>query len=132
MAGKIIADQIQSSTAGTLDTKYVVSGSAKVWADYNSSANDLIEASLNVASKTDSGTGDQILNYTNNMSSTAYAGAGLLHGNAIGNSNVYSYDFQSQNGKRTDAARLQGFYDPGSVTGTDGNNASYMVMGDLA
>jgi hypothetical protein len=29
MAGKIIADQIEHSTAGSLDTSYVVNGSAK-------------------------------------------------------------------------------------------------------
>ena len=31
MAGKIIADQIEHSTAGSLDTQYVVNGSAKAW-----------------------------------------------------------------------------------------------------
>jgi hypothetical protein len=31
MAGKIIADQIEHSTAGSLNTSYVVQGSAKAW-----------------------------------------------------------------------------------------------------
>jgi len=134
MAGKIIADQIQSTTAGTLDTKYVVDGSAKVWADYNSSVNDTVEESLNISSKTDNGTGDQFLNYTNNFVRTSYAGTMSPHQNSIGNSNVYLMDFQSTTGggKRTYMARLQTYYDPGTVTGQDVNNASYMALGDLA
>ena len=31
MAGKIVADQLEHSTAGSLDTSYVVNGSAKSW-----------------------------------------------------------------------------------------------------
>jgi hypothetical protein len=34
MAGKIIADQIEHSTAGSLDTSYVVNGSAKAWVNF--------------------------------------------------------------------------------------------------
>jgi hypothetical protein len=35
MAGKIIADQIEHSTAGSLDTSYVVNGSAKAWVNFD-------------------------------------------------------------------------------------------------
>jgi hypothetical protein len=46
MAGKIIADQIEHSTAGSLDTSYVVNGSAKAWFHFNMSAATL-QDSLN-------------------------------------------------------------------------------------
>lgn len=58
MAGKIVADQLEHSTAGSLDTQFVVNGSAKhmVWADTNTS--NTIRKSLNNSSITDNGTGD--------------------------------------------------------------------------
>ena len=67
MAGKIIADQIQSTTAGTLDTKYVVDGSAKVWMNYKATSPNSIRDSLNTSSVTDNATGDFAQNITNNF-----------------------------------------------------------------
>ena len=37
MAGKIVADQLEHSTAGSVDTKFVVGGSAKFWIAHNGS-----------------------------------------------------------------------------------------------
>ena len=57
MAGKIIADQIEHSTAGSLDTSYVVNGSAKAWgATVTDSA--VAGDSFNVSSIFDLGSGD--------------------------------------------------------------------------
>ena len=70
MAGKLIADQIEHSTAGSLDTSYVVNGSAKVWVHINN-VNDVISVgnSLNTSSITDVGTGMNRTNYSNSFSS---------------------------------------------------------------
>ena len=38
MAGKIIADTLEHSTAGSLDTQYVVQGSAKAWCKFGPDA----------------------------------------------------------------------------------------------
>ena len=35
MAGKIVADTLEHSTAGSIATNYVVEGSAKAWLNYN-------------------------------------------------------------------------------------------------
>ena len=56
MAGKIIADQIEHSTAGSLDTQYVVQGSAKAWVNF-SMAGTTARDSLNLSSLTDTTTG---------------------------------------------------------------------------
>ena len=53
MAGKIIADQIEHSTAGSLDTQYVVNGTLKAWAGSIDATGTTINNSLNVSSKTD-------------------------------------------------------------------------------
>ena len=50
MAGKIIADQIEHSTAGSLDTQYVVNGSAKAWVNFNGTGTIAARNSLNLSS----------------------------------------------------------------------------------
>lgn len=74
MAGKIIADQIEHSTAGSLDTQYVVNGATVCCAmidlpnDFTGGANT-VYGSVNVSSYTDSSTGNGIAIPTNSFSS---------------------------------------------------------------
>jgi hypothetical protein len=72
MAGKIIADQIEHSTAGSLDTSYVVNGSAKSWIRFNGSGTAAIDDSFNAASLTDHGLGEFSYSYTNSMANANY------------------------------------------------------------
>jgi len=65
MAGKIVADTLEHSTAGSIATNYVVNGSAKQFATYGTDA--VIDTSLNTSSISDIGTGQFDSNYTNNM-----------------------------------------------------------------
>ena len=65
--GKIKADTLEHSTAGTVDTQYVVGGSAKAWIDINSAQTSIL-ASLNVSSFDDDGTGAGGANFTSNLS----------------------------------------------------------------
>ena len=69
--GKIKADTLEHSTAGPLDTQYVVNGSAKAWV--NQDDQTTINGSFNVASLTDVGTGRGGVNFTNNMSNATFA-----------------------------------------------------------
>ena len=73
MAGKIIADQIEHSTAGSLDTSYVVNGSAKAWASMTGAGTASVNQSLNNSSITDNGTGDYTLTNTNAFNYADYA-----------------------------------------------------------
>jgi len=54
MAGKIVADQIEHSTAGSLDTKFVVNGSAKAWVHFSTHDNPPnLDGSFGVSTLTD-------------------------------------------------------------------------------
>jgi len=68
--GKVVADQIQHSSEGTVDTQYVVRGGAKALSSWANSAdtNQLSDGSgLNTSSATDGGIGIFTINYTNNF-----------------------------------------------------------------
>jgi len=55
--GKIKADTLEHSTAGSLDTQYVVNGSAKLWHNFNGTGTAATRDSLNVSSLTDDSAG---------------------------------------------------------------------------
>ena len=46
MAGKIVADTLEHSTAGSLDTQFVVNGSAKARIRYNQDTSTNVDLSL--------------------------------------------------------------------------------------
>ena len=79
--GTIAFDTLQTSgqitgTAKSLDTDYVVNGSAKSW---NSASNAAVtEESFNQGSGTDNGTGDYTYAFTNNMNTTTYCASGTV------------------------------------------------------
>lgn len=56
--GKIVADQIQHSSEGTVGTQYVVNGSAKAFVNFNGFGTVAIQESLNMSSVVDNATGD--------------------------------------------------------------------------
>jgi hypothetical protein len=74
MAGKIIADTLEHSTAGSLTTDYVVNGSAKAWMHMpNGGASTIsLSDSLNTSSISDGGTGIYTPSWTNNMNNATY------------------------------------------------------------
>ena len=88
MAGKIIADQIQSTSAGTLDTKHLVKSIPKAHAKSNVLAvgNTASEDSFLVSSITDEGPGDADINFTNAFATNGYAAIGTASGVFVGNS----------------------------------------------
>ena len=67
----------------TVGTSYVVNGSAKAWVNMNGQGTIAIRDSMNVASLTDLGTGQQRANYTSGMSSSNYS-IGLAAMNNVG------------------------------------------------
>ena len=73
MAGKIVADTLEHSTAGSVDTQYVVDGSLKQWINMDGSGTISTRDSLNNSSLTDNGTGNYTVRHTNNFSSVNYA-----------------------------------------------------------
>ena len=69
--GKIKADTLEHSTAGSLDTQYIVEGSARQKHYYNQTT-ATIKDSFNVSSITDVSTGFYDPQATNSMSSVNY------------------------------------------------------------
>ena len=72
MAGTIAADTLTHSSAGSLDTQFVVKGSAKAFAQVEANGSAVL-TSLNTSSWSDEGTGDGIQNVTNAFSSANYS-----------------------------------------------------------
>ena len=87
--GILKADTLTHSTAGSLDTNFVVNGSAKAWARYNGSA-ATVNDSVNVSSLSDDGAGDHTLTFTNAMTDTNFTFAGHSSNYHTGNDNVAS------------------------------------------
>ena len=72
MAGKIVADQLQHSTAGTINTQFVVDGSAKAWAKITQDSTHTLNSNLNFSSIVDGGTGETDLLFTSSMNDAIY------------------------------------------------------------
>lgn len=73
MAGKIIADTLEHSTAGSIATNYVVEGVEKVWSNFNGQGTIALRGSLNVTSLTDVNTGEYSVNFSSAMADTNYS-----------------------------------------------------------
>tara|TARA_A100001515_G_scaffold122597_1_gene106140 strand:+ start:90 stop:449 length:360 start_codon:yes stop_codon:yes gene_type:complete len=116
--GKIKADTLEHSTAGSLDTQYVVNGSAKAYAHAGSSGNSL-GSSLNVSSLADEATGLYSITFTNNMS--AVPAAHYSDALSIG----YNNDPVT-----TSVVKSQSYNT--SYGAADSANVYYTVHGDLA
>ena len=135
MAGKIIADQIQSTTAGTVDTKYVVSGSAKAWASFNMVGTPSINNSLSVSSLTDLGQGLPQINLTNSFSTVYYTTSGTV----VGSTESWSGTTLIANGNGNDANTTSYYriscrdtYPTNSGVSRDYSKVSCVNIGDLA
>ena len=93
MAGKIVADTLEHSTAGSLSTQFVVEGSAKAWAANVLDAATSVDT-FNVTSILDTGSGDNRINLTNSMDYANYSVVSQC--SAIGNNtnprNISLYD----------------------------------------
>ena len=132
MAGKIIADTLEHSTAGSLDTSYVVNGSAKCFVlQVNSASSFTTRSSFNLASTTDNADGDTTYTLTSAMSSDDFV---VVHG--IGdnaNQDKILANLTQADGSQTSASQYQ-------VTARDISTGSYAsvashgscVLGDLA
>ena len=71
--GKIKADTLEHSTAGSVDTQFMVKGSAKAWCFFEGDGTVSLLNSLNHASISDLGTGQYSVTYTTSFSSIQYA-----------------------------------------------------------
>lgn len=125
MAGKIVADTLEHSTAGSVTTDFVVEGSAKQWANLVGTGTATIVDSLNTSSITDNGTGNYDFDLTNAFSTDNYSinVTGNYAGNFCCVYNNTTFD--------TDGWNVRAFgYNGASLADT--NNCMTNCFGDLA
>ena len=122
--GTIAFDTLQTSgqitgTAKSVNTDYVVNGSAKSWIHFTMASTFVNRNSFNVASLTDNGAGDGTATVTNNMSDE-YS----LH-------LAYSNQMNVSQGSVSSSAYQTGTYNTSNAA-TDASMASASLSGDLA
>jgi hypothetical protein len=93
MAGKIVADTLEHSTAGSLSTEYVVNGSAKAWVHFTSVTTTTAQDSLNISSLTDTDTGDTTVNISNAFSNDDYSCVMFTNANSGTGVGAFGNDF---------------------------------------
>jgi hypothetical protein len=125
--GTIAFDTLQtsgqiSSTAKSVDTDYIVHGSAKATANSDAAGTTLNE-SFNISSLGDTATGKQAFNLTNAMSNANYSGS-ATNGDS---SNPDGLFFSINTSSRVDGESLQ--FDNGAF---GDNPQRILVVGDLA
>jgi hypothetical protein len=99
MAGKIIADTIETGAGADIPTSYVVNGSAKAWCNLDgtsaTAASDLtgVRDSFNISAVVDNGVGDYTYVFSNAMSDVNYSFSAAVRGDSASNDNIFNADF---------------------------------------
>jgi len=107
--GTLKADTLTHSTAGSVDTNYVVNGSARSWIRMNSAAT--ISDSLNISSTSDDGTGDYSVTFTNNVANgnnisgaaNAFTSLSYLATYHTGSTSGYNIDIHNHSDSNVDS-----------------------------
>jgi hypothetical protein len=126
MAGKIIADTLETGAGADIATSYVVNGSAKAWVQYNHSSN-VVNGSFNTASMTDVSSGIMEQNFTNSMADGDYAAVGIRR--------TYQLDQHSIDIVQTGKSKAYTYYITGTRGQTNAQDSNYthiVINGDLA
>ena len=126
--GKIKADTLEHSTAGSVDTQFVVNGSAKAWAAFGTDAT--IDDSLNTSSATDNGTADFSLTATNATATINTAVSGSIIGTTVG---AYACMLTGSGvAKTTTVTRFRTVNYHDSISYMDVGPMQVIIHGDLA
>ena len=120
-----------ANNAGTesVDTTYVINGSAKCWVNWNGTGTVAIRDSMNTSSITDRGTGQYTVNNSTSFNNTNFAFMTTAgHDNASGTVCALNpWEFT------TSATKANSFQETGSTTVRNDRNFLYAsFMGDLA
>ena len=133
--GKIKADTLEHSTAGSIATNYVVEGSAKHWLNMNGTGTIATRDSFNNSSITDTNTGTYTLAFTSNMSNNDYAVATMARTHRgvsnDGAANGLSTSDGDSDGMLTSGEVLS-YINVGTQNDADVPLAGSMTFGDLA
>ncbi len=126
------ADTIQSTGGGA--ATLTKQSAAKAWFEYTSITTTAMTNSFNCSATTDNGTGDTLLSFTNNMSSSAYVvnAADVSYNDAFNTS--YGHAIEStQNSKEKTSSNFTVVYSQHAGTGVlDHCENMGTAHGDLA
>ena len=118
-----------ANNAGTesVDTTYVINGSAKAWNNVNGTGTIASRDSFNISSISDTGTGDITHSFTNSMNSTEnFAASGWTRVSAN-----WGYFVGNNNSPMTSSSFRHGTLGTGD-TSYDALFATMQIQGDLA
>ena len=132
MAGKIVADTLEHSTAGSIATNYVVEGSAKCWATNKLQTTAETLDSFNQSSFSDDGTGVLTMSFSNAFSNDDYAPSGMSRSASSATAYVSSVQIHADL-KSTTQLKVQFAYaNAGSDAFYDIPQSGVHLQGDLA
>lgn len=129
--GKIVADQIQHSSEGTVGTQYVVNGTVKMWVTHDANPTVFIRDSLNNSSTSDEGVGLYHSALTNPMSSADFCKTGFAQRESGDTSSACGAAALKAEASNASQHRVF-FYALNSFGAVDPNNCYYQAVGDLA
>jgi hypothetical protein len=129
--GTVAFDTLQTSgqidgTARSIDTDYLLNGSAKVWSNYVTASSFSINDSFNYASITDSGAGFATHNFTNAFANALFSYVGLAEVSSADAVTVIGYTTN----KTTTTCRQVSYNSSNSTADQPGN--SFSAHGELA
>ena len=124
------ADTITGSD-GSSPVTLTKQSAAKAWNHFDGTGTVAIDNSFNVSSLIDSSTGQYASSFTNNMSSTQYPNTG--HSRHDGGVNaLFSTSNKDNYPPITSSCGIDSFSSDGNQTGTDSDQMSQLIHGDLA
>lgn len=136
MAGKIVADTLEHSTAGSIATNFVVNGSAKAWVNFDGTATDAaFRDSFNVSGMIDVDTGQYTASYTNSMSNGTYVFTTATVDGSTTNRGGNTLNLRDGSSPETGNIKLEARYgaNPSNNGGLGDQDFMFVtVMGDLA
>jgi len=127
--GTLKADTLTHSTAGSVDTNFVVEGSAKSWVRFNGGT-AVVNDSFNHSSFVDNGTGNYALHYTNAFGNALYCGQAtakeVADTSAVNNNGTFAMLYSYETGR----IQMTTVSPDGNVR--DGQTSNLTINGDLA
>ena len=128
--GTIAFDTLSTSgqidgTARSIDTDYLLNGSAKCWINYDATASsDYTRDSFNVSSTSDNGTGEHDVSFSNVMGNVNFTS--VTNGHRDDNQSISTFQYGDATKFRF---KLNAF---SSSTNTDSDSAFGAIFGELA
>ena len=127
------SDTVNTSTEKSINTSYLLNGTAKAWVNLNGTGDIATRDSFNISGTTDNDTGDYSFAINNDMNNNDYAIGSHTQRNASTTENLYCSSYQNDH----DTAHAVGSFRistnrPDNADHEDAQSLMCTVHGDLA